>query len=114
MGFVREEYVSNVRVIQPDEYPITEHGHDPVCPQADGCKCSWVKGKCDDCFCQCEPIREGRRDERDRLNPAYYSADFHLGYQKGLDEAVKRVEKMLWVYGMSKEVVLSNIRGKDV
>lgn len=40
--------------------------------------------------------------------------DYHEGFEDGLREAEKRVERLLWVFGMKKEIVLSAIRGKSV
>lgn len=46
--------------------------------------------------------------------PAWYSSDYHLGMQRGIEEAAKRVERMLWVYGMSQELVVRTIKGKAI
>lgn len=46
--------------------------------------------------------------------PAWYSSDYHMGLQAGIEEAAKRVERMLWVYGMSQELVIQAIKGKAI
>ena len=39
------------------------------------------------------------------------SPDFVDGYRAGLEEAAKRVDQMLWVYGMNKNIVMQAILG---
>lgn len=81
--------------------------HDPLCPyhgvtnpenapQGEHCECAIIA-----------KVRSQRE---------WFSKDlaYQTGFEAGLLEAEKRVDRMLWVFGMSKELVMSTIRGKQI